>query len=315
MWLSLAIVTTLAAILGTTGQATAAAKPISSCGYSITTGGTAISPAQYILTQDLSCSNSDGIDISAKYVTVNLNGYRITGPGTFPPPNSPYYGNFYGIFVYAGGSNRLSGITITGPTPGLSSIQNFSYGIELDNVDNSTVQNVVLSNNLYGLSTDLRDQVNNWVSGLKILCNTATLNGFTGIGLWNSIGSTISGNIAVGNAIGTYIPDLSDTPPNGGIMIWHGRNNLVTLNNSNGNVLDGIDIYASTDNNVTLNTASGNGRVGITVFSDSSANTLSQNSAEGNLVYDLQDYDASPPCGTNTWSADWYNSAYQPCDH
>jgi parallel beta-helix repeat protein len=301
--LSLAVVTTLAAILAATCPAKAAATPITACGTAITTPGTAGSPAQYILTTNLSCTSSDGIDIQASYVKVNLNGYRITGPGTVPAT----YGNYYGILVNSSGG-RLTGVVITGPSPALSSIQSFSYGIELDNVDNSTVQNVVLSNNLYGLSTDLLSGAGggNTVTGLKVLTNTVTLNGQNGIALFTSTGSTVSGNITAGNG-------TAGSSPNGGIMIWQGSNNLVTLNNADGNVVDGIDIYASSNNNVTWNWASGNGNAGILIFSPSDSNTLSHNSAEGNINFDLGDYDVS--CGTDSWFADWFNIANASCIH
>ncbi|MGO8732001.1 MAG: right-handed parallel beta-helix repeat-containing protein [Terriglobia bacterium] len=288
--LSLAVVTTLAAILAATCPAKAA-TPISSCPYTISAGGTASSPALYTLTQNLSCAGIDGIDIQASYVKLNLNGYRITGGGTA----SPTYGNGHGILVYLP-SVRLTGIVITGPSPGLSSIQSFTYGIELDNVDNSTVQNVVLSNNLYGLSTDLLDQVNNTVTGLKVLTNTATQNAQNGIALFNSTGSTVSSNIAVGNGSESV---------NGGILIWGGGHNLVTLNNADGNVEDGIDIYNSSNNNVSLNMASGNNDTGIRIFVTSGSNSVFLNSAEGNRNNDLEDYDVS--CGSNNWFSNVFN--------
>jgi parallel beta-helix repeat protein len=300
--LSFAVVTTLAAILAAICPAKAA-TPITSCPTVITVGGTAGSPALYTLTQDLLCSGTDGIDIEASYVKLNLNGHRITGGGSVPPG----YGNGYGIFVYSNTSSpvlRLTGIVITGPSPGLSSIQGFTNGIELDDVDSSTVQNVVLSNNMYGLSTDLRDTVNNTVTGLKVLTDTATLNNQNGIALFNSSWSTVSGNITTGNGSGSA---------NGGILIWGGSNNLVTLNNADGNTADGIDIYNSSKNSVNWNWASGNIGAGIQIFVTSNSNLVFFNSAEGNRNPDLEDNDTS--CGSNNWFSNWFDIGNQTCIH
>jgi parallel beta-helix repeat protein len=271
-----------------------AGTSITTCPYVITVGGISNSPEVYKLKANLSCPYEDGIDIQASYVKLDLNGYSITGSGSG-------YGNGHGILVYSSG-DRLTGITITGPSPNLSAIQTFTYGIELDNVDDSTVENVVLSNNLYGLSTSLLNQVSNTVTRLQVLNNTATLNGQNGIALFNSTKSTVSGNLAAGN--GT-------NPVNGGILIWAGDHNLVTLNNADGNLVDGIDIYNSTDNKVTWNSAFGNANAGILMFFDSTLNLVNHNTAKGNGKFDLGDYDVS--CSTNTWSDDWFLTNNQSC--
>jgi parallel beta-helix repeat protein len=198
--LSLAVVTTLVAILAATGLAKAV-TPITACGDVITAGGTPGFQEVYTLTTNLSCSGSDGIDIQASYVTINLNGHSITGDGSS-----------LGIFAYSS-AGRLKGIVIMGPIPGQSPVQSFNIGIEMDNVDNSTVQNIVLARNNYGLATDLLDQVNNTVTGLKLSTNTATLNANDGFALYNSSGASVSANIAVGNgSSGSALTLSTDLP-------------------------------------------------------------------------------------------------------
>jgi parallel beta-helix repeat protein len=182
-----------------------------------------------------------------------------------------------------------------GPIPGQSPVQSFNIGIEMDNVDNSTVQNIVLARNNYGLATDLLDQVNNTVTGLKLSTNTATLNANDGFALYNSSGASVSANIAVGNG----------SSGSAGILLYGGGHNQVTLNNADGNIGDGIDIVnGSSNNSVNWNAASGNNGAGIRISSLSASNKVSNNVAKGNKNFDLQDYNVS--CGSNTWSNNWF---------
>ncbi len=109
----------LAALAG--GQAWAA-TPITSCPFIITT------PGNYVVTADLLCK-TDGIDIQASNVTVNLNGHTIQSVASSIGTNGIY------VSSLPAGASRLDHVGISGP--GL--IENFYFGIFIQESDYSQV--------------------------------------------------------------------------------------------------------------------------------------------------------------------------------
>lgn len=168
-------------------------------------------PGSYRLTGNLSVSGAhDGIDVNASGVTIDLNGFSISGPGTGA--------NTDGINVGAG----ASAVTVKNGT-----VTSFTYGAFLgvaaraagihangDNIGiaagtNSTIENCVATSNVSdgieclgggncaisgnSANSNLSTGINCAAGGCAISHNTANSNGAYGI-ICNAAGCVISGN-------------------------------------------------------------------------------------------------------------------------
>ncbi len=157
-------------------------------------------PGSYQLKGNLVVTAADtAIAISVGNVTLDLNGFSITGPG-------PTVG-LYGV----ANSNAVTAVSVRNGT-----ISGFSYGINLGGptspkggVTGAIVQNMTVYDNGVGISTGPSSLVSgnvatgNTSEGIQtnrystITGNTVTSNGSIGIG--TECPSNLVGNIAVGN--------------------------------------------------------------------------------------------------------------------
>lgn len=161
---------------------------ITSLPYTISTSGS------YYLTGNLT-STGKGITVNADNVTIDFNGFTITGPGK----TSGYYASWYGISM--GGSNievrngtvrSFRGSGISGSTGKGNRIISMRV---MENAGNGIIQgnNVLVrdcsayNNDAHGIRVD---------GGSTVSGNTASDNGYSGI---YASGSTIIGNAADGN--------------------------------------------------------------------------------------------------------------------
>lgn len=182
-----------------------------------------------------------------------------------------YAGTFYCI--------DCNNVTIDGLT--IDTNKKNSYGIYLWKTRNSTIKNVVLSNNMSGIylvaSTGNNIYSNNLSNSrgtgifLTSSSNNAVINNTvssssTGIYLISSNGNTLTENNASNNGSGIYLSSSS--------------NNIITRNNTS-NSGNGIYISLSNSNTFTGNNSSSN-TYGIVLF-HSSYNTLSNNSMGTNM--------------------------------
>jgi hypothetical protein len=205
--LGLTVVAVLAAtpfLLGAGAGQARTERAALSCGQTVTTS--------VALTADMSCPGSDGLDIGANGVVVNLNGHTISGDGTH-----------HGVLD--------AGDTAVVVENGV--VNNFTFGVLLSN--GGTVQNVRSENDSqyaifaagnnavisadYVLSSTFGIVVHagsggkvtgNWAAGnanngivvsgpgVSVLNNKATSNG-TGIDMLNNVTGLLSGNVADGN--------------------------------------------------------------------------------------------------------------------
>ena len=285
---------------GTTNQSCVntllAGTPISACGTTITKSGT------YTLTQDLSSSSGDCIDIQVSDVTLKLNGHNISG---------------------GGGSNGVSVQSLTGLSLnnvfviGKGTISGFFIGIQLfSGISRSGVIGVALSGNSVGISvggtsnnpsTNLLISQNDvekssgglFLSGTslsRIVGNNCS-NNENGITLLGSTGNVLLGNTCNSGFEGIFLPANS-------------TGNHLEGNTTNFNGGFGIDL-AGGSNTLVGNGADTNGTDGILVEVLSTGNRFTGNAALGNSTFDVQDNNSN--CGTNLYKNDVFINASQPC--
>ena len=162
-------------------------------------------PGSYRLTGDLSVPGGfDGIDISANYVTLDLNGFSIVGT--------------------AGGT---SSVGVTSVNPGTTvengTVTGFSYGLHLN--DNSIVKSVHADSNsstgiFVGNNSVIEGSTANWNSVAGIICggsgcaisgNTvnakATSKSFHGIEVTGSIGLILHNIVSESSSSGIVATD------------------------------------------------------------------------------------------------------------
>jgi parallel beta-helix repeat protein len=211
-WLAIAIVATPLAALAADGtklidQARALAgglTPGDAAGFPVTISQS----GSYRLSGNLTVPNADttAIEVTADYVTIDLNGFAILGPTecTGEPTTCVPTGTGDGIHANSRKAITVlngkiagmgsSGVALEGLFPadegaivrGVQSISNGQYGIRA--VSGATVSgNVARRNGAHGIFVDLGT-----VSG-----NTATSNG--GDGIKAGGGGTVTGNTVVGN--------------------------------------------------------------------------------------------------------------------
>jgi hypothetical protein len=264
------------ALLGAVVPVQAAAS-ITTCGFTITTGGI------YNVANDLTGCAGDGIDIEASNVTLNLNGHKITGGGA----------NF-GIAVFIPGGGQLSTILIDGP--GL--IQGFGVGILINNVTNGKVGHVTSAlNTVYGLVTNTKDtQVTNLVLTNNVFAGNVSF----GLLLNNSKNGSIQNNDVSGNG-------------NDGIFVRSGTNNQVQQNIANGNHSNGIAFIAESGSSANNNTTNGNSASGIGKDGGSVGMLFQYNTSEGNGGGDM--FDGRASCSSDTWQFNTFFTSNQTCIH
>ena len=223
-WRRLALICTLLVAVAVSLSAAgpwagrAARRLAVSCGNTVTTSIT--------LTSDLSCVGSDGLDVGANSITIDLNGHTIAGDGTHQ-----------GIF-----SQGHNGVAIKNGT-----VDHFDSGIFLQGGDGNTVKNVHATRNAFtGISLD------NGTTNATLTGNYAAKNDAGGISLGiGDDGARLTGNVAAANAeVGFF---------------FQGNENVVVVGNAalnNGH--SGFDTNGGMRGNFTGNVANGNTFDGFT---------------------------------------------------
>jgi len=166
---------------------------------------------------------TDAIDIFVNDVTIDLNGFSITGQG-------PGFGH---AIAHAGGA-QLRGIVIRNGT-----IQGFLGGIDLFTTTQAIIENITVHDNAYGILTG----DNSIVRSSNAFGNSGISNGAIFVGK----NSLVIGNNASGNGgTGIFVADRT------GI-----GNSTVSGNTASGNTFNGIDVDCPSG--VVGNTAQNNG--------------------------------------------------------
>lgn len=248
------------------GEARAAppAPPIeiAACGAVLDVPG-----ATYVLTQDLGCGGT-AITFAADDVTLLLNGHDVEGPGASA-------GSYSGVRVY-----NATGAHVVGP----GSVNRFAFGV-LDGANASgsssgaVYEGFSLAANGIGVMVDRSD--------VEIADLTVNESGSHGILLTCPSGCSVRDS------------DLTDNGGSG-VFLFTTSESVVSGNVSGGNAFAGILLASvSSDNTISGNVTLANASYGIDVLSGSVGNQIRSNVAASNGVLDLQDENL-PTCA-NLW--------------
>lgn len=289
-------------IVGLASEASATHQP--SCGETIT--------HNVILNADVGPCTGDGLIIGADNITVDLNGHTIGGLPGVPQID----GTGAGVLI-----EDRTGVTVKNGT-----VKDFDGGVVivrgvLDPADPA-------SGNYVGSHS---------VTGLEVTANVGTLTTQwgEGIGLWESDGNTVEGNVVSLNGpyagIGLY-GNLSNNGSDDNIvrnnqvdanlagptevigirLEPYAKRNKVDYNTVTGSRLDGIAVFfGSTHNELTGNDVTASGRNGIRLWHNTSDNVVSLNVALNNVREDL--YDHSGACVANRWFDNTYGTKSPDC--
>lgn len=300
-----------AVVLGSTGVASANhSLPAEAlmCGTTITVSTT--------LTHNVGPCAGDGLIIGASNITLNLNGFTVSG---LPVPQPA--GTGAGILL-----EDKSNVTVTNGT-----ISGFDGGVEITRGGSNTLSQLNIVDNVGSAASTWGEGIGLWRSSNNTITNNLVArNGiYAGIGLYNE-GNILAGstnNTITGNTVQDNNAFQSTSNQNIGIRVEHGSTfNVIEANAVTGSGLDGIALFPnSNDNAVTNNTVAGNGHHllthrkgdGIRLWSSPGGaagairNTVSGNTATGNAAVDL--LDAHGSCTFNSWSGNTYVTKNPAC--
>jgi parallel beta-helix repeat protein len=225
-------------------------------------------PGSYRLKKNFTVpdANTTAIEITAANVTLDLNGYAISGPTActgFPVTSCAPAGGGKGIYSLAM-NVRVTGGTVQGM--GDHGIQLLGSGSTVDNIR---------GNNNGGSAVEMAD-------GGRLTDNVASANGAgLGCGNWCYVsGNAATFNMAEGLYIGSESTILDNVASrNGGTGIASGDHSTIANNTANSNGGDGI----SGGGVVTHNSVSQNGSTGIEAgaFALVTGNSAAENVFEG----------------------------------
>jgi parallel beta-helix repeat protein len=213
------------------------------------------------LTADLHCPASDGLDVGANHVTIDLGGHTIFG-------SSPYNGIADSGYPYATIRN--------------GSIDGFVNAVYLHTATSSAVTGIVARNNP-GVAIVVDASPFTRVSKATVVAY-----GYEGVYLQTDGSSLTASTISAGsNAAGvgvvvwgsgnTLSTNAISASPKAGILIQYGGGNQVTKNRVQGAGNDGIRLYDTQGALVGGNSVTGTGGVGILVENTSDGTTLTKN--------------------------------------
>lgn len=274
-----------------------------------------------------------GITIGADGISLNLNGFTISGV-TGVPGEGP------GILLQG-----RTDVTVKGGT-----VEHFDAGVALVGGSANTVKDMTVDRNEGDSTTDFGDGIAVLSSHFNtIKSNTVTRNApFDGIGLFGFGGSddnVIKDNFVADNIGTRTIGPHGPTEEDDGIRLENRSDrNTVKNNTVLRNGLDGIAVFfQSTDNVIKDNVVNENGKTpvlnrkgdGIHVFVQanrttikdndvfdngafgiivsSQQNVIQDNSTGGNDDTDLIDTNAGATCDANVWSGNTFDTADPTC--
>ncbi len=191
-----------------------------------------------------------------------------------------------GYTVQGMGASYSEGISLSGRgnvTIKNTNVKKFYYGINLHSSIDCKVENVIATDNGYGIAVL-------WESNQNILSHNNATNNSYGIYIQNSNNNNITSNTITGGGSGIYLYDSSNNNLSGnvvsssmyGIELWGiGPGNILSGNVVSSSRVDGIVLNGAHNNTLSGNIVSSNGQYGITLMADNNSifgNTVVNNS-------------------------------------
>jgi parallel beta-helix repeat protein len=281
---------------------------IASCGQVVTQDVT--------LTSDLNCDNGDGLIVGAPGITINLNGYSITGPqgGGAENPTTANSGS-----EEDGAENPTtanSGSEEDGAENSGSDDDDDAEnsGSEEDGAENPTTANSDGAENITPVSTQgpATGQATDYDGSSGILVANADnvaiqglgeIAGFSrGVTFLGSSGGALTDVQLVNNEIGAVVASSEGTEisrntiTNNGIAVVSDASNggVTAFNQIVANLEQGILLLGSSDNVVAANNMYGNGASGIYLDPMSQRNHVDYNTVFGHETADVNNADGMP---------------------
>ena len=213
------------------------------------------------LTVDLHCSTTDGLDIGANQVTVDLGGHTIFGA-------SPYNGVAANGYAYT----TIKNGAITG----------FVNAVFLDHAPHTAVTGIVARQNP-GVAIAVTDSAFTTVSKVTVVAY-----GYEGVYLQTDGSSLTKSSIAAGaNPVGVGVVvwgsgdvvsgNTVSASAKAGILVQYDGGNQVTKNRIQGAGNDGIRLYDTQGAVVSGNSVTGSAGVGILIEATSDGTALTKN--------------------------------------
>ena len=325
----------LAVLTAVSGPVHAQGIPVSSCGTTLS------APGNYVLTGNLVCPASNGVNITGSGVDLDLSGFTIDGGGDpLAGNNSRCTDGSVGVKV---GTN-ISNVHIHD-----GAVRGFTLGIQMNDASCSQVNKMTITRNcFYGVQ--LNDS-----NGNKLATNTVVENGTTlilpggffcggvnslcgGISLQGSSANHMISQDVRRNAQAAVLMDNNSTgnivsgsdASQTGVLFGFdavgiqdlGMSNIIRNNTSSGNTGGGIHVFGP-HGVVQSNTASGNGPLGgghcgpgasgICIVAGPGLNLVQGNTALGNTGTDLGD--ENPGCDADVWKHNTFGTRNQTCIH
>jgi parallel beta-helix repeat protein len=281
---------------------------IASCGQVVTQDVT--------LTSDLNCDNGDGLIVGAPGITINLNGYSITGPqgGGEASPTTADSGS--------GDGGEASPTTADSGSGG--SITPVSTTADSDNEDSreaneeasggeaspTTADSGSEDSDVTPASTQTRSTDYDGSSGILVanadnvaIQGLGEIAGFSrGVTFLGSSGGAVTDVQLVNNEIGVVMASSEGTEvsrntiTNNGIAVVSDSSNggVTAFNQIVANLEQGILLLGSSDNVVAANNMYGNGESGIYLDPMSQRNHVDYNTIFGHETADLNNADGMP---------------------
>ncbi|MDQ3961052.1 MAG: right-handed parallel beta-helix repeat-containing protein [Thermoproteota archaeon] len=253
---------------------------IASCGQVITQDVT--------LTSDLNCDSGDGLIVGASGITINLNGYSITGPNGGGQEAANPTGSQEAVNPTSADSDDENG--------GQQQEEEEAVAEEEPEIRPVTTrQNTADYDGSSGILVANADNVA--IAGL------GEISGFSrGVTFLGSSGGAVTDIQLANNDIGAVVASSEGTEisrntitNNGIAVVSDGSNGGVTaFNQIVANVEQGILLVGSSDNVVAANNMYGNGASGIFLDPMSQRNHLDYNTVFGHEAADLNNADGMP---------------------
>ena len=306
--------------------------PVAACGANLNVEG-----GHYVFTQDIGPCAGNGVNITANNVTLNLNGFTITGSGVSIGINvtgssahisGGTVSTFErGILINGGSQNHVHDMTVT---------RNRGGGIELLMSDNNHIHDNTVTSNNFGI--DLNSSDHNHLDGNRIASHF-----FSGVQLHDSHYNRFSSNESQNTISGAgfeliesdnnvFTSNNASSNDGSGFWVRRSANNSIQDNAANSNFFAGIELSASNENTVKGNSANRNRLTGIFLGSADN-NTIKNNTAIGNFfedgialanssgnvvksntALDNGDFDLSDnKCPDNIWKNNVFVTSLGPC--